>query len=94
MRERPVTEREFVAVLKELGFKHKRTSGSHEQWEHLLFNHKRRMVSVDGHHAPFTKSLLKSMINQAGLSKKEFLKCLEHISHCEVLRKKYDPEFA
>lgn len=94
MRARPVTKKEFIAVLKELGFKHKRTASSHEQWEHFLFNHQRRMVTVDGHHEPFTRGLLNSMINQAGLSKKEFFKCLEHISHCEVLRRKYDPEYA
>lgn len=94
MRARPVTEKEFVSVLKELGFKIKRTASSHDQWEHILFNHQRRMVTVDGHHEPFTKDLLMSMIKQAGLSKKEFFKCLEHVSNCEKLRKKYDPAYA
>lgn len=94
MRERPVKTKEFIAVLRELGFEPKRTNGSHEQWEHAFFNGQRRNVTVDDHHSPFTKWLLKSMLKQAGLKKKEFFQCLEKISHCEVLRRKYDPEFA
>ncbi|WP_416221218.1 type II toxin-antitoxin system HicA family toxin [Salinicola sp. LHM] len=93
MRERPVTKREFVKILKKLGFSHVRTNASHEHWEHRNFNGERRLVTVDGHHEPFARDLLKSMRSQAGLSRREFMKCLDDIRHCEKVRRKYDPAF-
>ena len=95
MRERPVEAKEFISVLKKLGFTQKKArSTAHEQWEHTMFHGQRRVVTVDAHIAPFTRSLLRSMIGQAGLTKKEFFRCLENLQHCDSLRKKYDPEFA
>ncbi len=75
-RERPVTHKEFVAVLKHLGFEARPQNGtSHVQWvrsEPGPF----RKVTVDSHHAPYHRTLLSSMLNQAGISKKDFFKLL------------------
>lgn len=71
-RERPVTDKEFKAVLKSLGFTPRPQKGaSHEQWvrkdDRGFFR-----VTVDAHHAPYHRNLLKLMLRSAGLSKKEF----------------------
>lgn len=87
---RPVTYREFIKVLKELGFELKSHNGtSHEQWQHINFNGSRRLVSVSGHHAPYAKWLLVSMLRQAGLSKKELISCIRKKGYCQELQLKY-----
>lgn len=71
-KERPVTHKEFVAVLKQLGFEARsRTGTSHVQWVKTGPDGFRK-VTVDEHHAPYHRQLLKSMLNQAGLSKNDF----------------------
>ena len=60
-----------------------RTSTSHEKWTATI-NGVRKIVTVDCPKAPFTKYLLKNMVNQTGYSKKEFNKFL--------LNKKYKPK--
>lgn len=79
MRERPVNEKEFKAVLASIGFAPRAKTGggtSHEQWirhdAHGFFR-----VTVDSHHAPFHRDLLRLMLRQAGLSKAEFFALLE-----------------
>lgn len=74
-RERPVTDREFKAVLKKLGFEPRaRKSTSHEQWVKGT-----RRVTVDAHHAPYHRMLLKLMLRQAGLSKRQFFRLLDEL---------------
>jgi predicted RNA binding protein YcfA (HicA-like mRNA interferase family) len=60
-------------LLRRAGFTHKRTTGSHEQWEGYV-DGLRRVVTLDVNDEPFTaKSLsLKSMIRQSGLGKKRW----------------------
>lgn len=85
-RERPVTAREFIKLLKNLGFELERQrSGAHEQWMHPRFEGKRRAVTVSQHNAPFHGKILKFMRNQAGLSKRELWKCLEDEKYARQL---------
>ena len=73
---RPVEYKEVVAGLKALGFElRSQKSTSHEQWvKDATRNGQpfRLKVTVDRHHAPFRRTLLQSMIAQAGVSKDEF----------------------
>ncbi|MDC6130802.1 type II toxin-antitoxin system HicA family toxin [Burkholderia gladioli] len=69
----PLTCKDVKRVLKALGFVHRNTEGSHEQWvrdEPPPF----RKVTVDCPKAPFSQFLLEIMASQAGLTKKEFYK--------------------
>ncbi len=77
MRYPPLTHREAVTALKALGFtKRKSKSTSHEQWvkEYPGKNPAFRKVTLDSHNSPYTKSLLQSILKQAGVSKKAFYK--------------------
>lgn len=77
--ERPVTDREFKAVLKRLGFEPRSRNGSsHEQWVKgggATF----RRVTVDSHHSPYHRNLLRLMLNQAGITKADFFRELGKI---------------
>jgi predicted RNA binding protein YcfA (HicA-like mRNA interferase family) len=65
--------REVKANLTQLGFRWKRTDGSHETWERLAdAKRKRRIVTVDVGKAQFDDYLMKSMIRQSGFDKDEF----------------------
>ena len=61
------------AILRNAGFVHKRTRGSHEHWEGKV-KEERRVVTLDVHCGPFTprSPLLSSMIRQSGFSKNDF----------------------
>lgn len=80
VRERPVTHKEFTAVLKHLGFEPRaQTSGtSHVHWVKETPNGILK-VTVDEHHAPYHRGLLKLMMAQAGLKKKDFFALLEQV---------------
>lgn len=68
----PLKYSEVVAGLKALGFEMKPKSGtSHEQWIKYGDNTK-WVVTVDKHHAPFSRDLIKSMANQAGMDARKF----------------------
>lgn len=76
----PLLDRQQVeSILKKLGFEVKRQSGtSHAQWEGYTKG-QRRIVTVD--HLKSAKEkyghgLLKKMIDQSGLTKKEFYRYL------------------
>ena len=61
-------------LLKNAGFQKVRQEGSHEQWEGTISD-QRRIVTVDSlgsKSETYGKTLIKSMIRQSGLSKKEF----------------------
>lgn len=79
---RPLEYREVVTGLKALGFEMRpsKTGGSHEQWvkdvRHNGQTH-RYKVTVDRHHAPFHRDLLKSMIRQAGVKREVFYRACE-----------------
>ncbi|UHQ19507.1 type II toxin-antitoxin system HicA family toxin [Lysobacter sp. KIS68-7] len=78
-RERPVKDDEFKRVLSHLGFTCRPKSGtSHEQWVKGEGRDFRR-VTVDAHHAPYSRGLLKLMLHQAGLSKRDFFAILERL---------------
>lgn len=78
-RERPVTDKEFKAVLASLGFTSRPRKGtSHEQWVRDDARGFYR-VTVDSHHAPYHRNLLKLMLRDAGLSKAEFFELLDGI---------------
>lgn len=68
----PLKYEEVIRGLKLMGFELKpRTGTSHEQW--ILKNSKGKwVVTVDKHHAPFSRDLIKSMAKQAGLKDRKF----------------------
>lgn len=78
-RERPVTAREFRAVLTRIGFvKRPNKSTSHEQWVRddgrTFFK-----VTLDPHNEPYHRKMLSYMLGQAGLSKREFFDLLSRL---------------
>ncbi|MCD6532603.1 MAG: type II toxin-antitoxin system HicA family toxin [Deltaproteobacteria bacterium] len=65
-------------LLRKAGFKKARQEGSHEQWEGHTKG-QRRIVTVDSlgsKKETYGARLIQSMVNQSGLSKKEFYKKL------------------
>lgn len=68
-----LTCKEVKAGLKKLGFEHRETRGSHEQWVKDV-DGRRYKVTVDCPKQPFSHDLIKSMAHQAGVSKREFYK--------------------
>lgn len=79
VKERPVTHKEFKAVLRHLGYEPRpQRATSHEHWvldNGALF----RKVTLDEHNAPYHRRVLGLMLNQAGLSKSEFFKLLDQL---------------
>lgn len=68
----PLKYSEVIAGLKALGFEMKpKTGTSHEQWIKYGDNTK-WVVTVDKHHAPFSRDLIKSMARQAGMDARKF----------------------
>lgn len=68
----PLTYKEVVRALRRMGFSMKpKTATSHEQWIKKTGSDK-WLVTVDKHHAPFDKTLIKSMARQAGMTTKAF----------------------
>lgn len=73
--ERPVSDREFKKVLRYLGYSPlPRTGTSHEKWVK-----DGRLVVVDSHHQPYHRKLLKLMLAQAGISKRDFFALLDRL---------------
>ena len=70
-RTRPLKLREVKKILKHYKFAHKRTKGSHEQHEGHVAG-VRQVVTVDSAIDEFCKKLLKTMIEQSGLTKKDW----------------------
>lgn len=65
-----LTKGEVIAIIESLGFVHKRTVGSHAQFERpadAVVN-QRRIVTVDVGKREFSLDLTKSMIRQSGFS--------------------------
>lgn len=69
----PLTPPEVIAILKSLGFKLDRKTGSHEHYE-CERNEKqpRSVVTVDVAYSQFDEFLMKSMIRQSNRSREEF----------------------
>lgn len=79
VRERPVTDREFKAVLKAAGFEPRpQRATSHEHWVKVVEGTLLK-VTVDSHHAPYHRELLRNMLRQAGMSKKDFFRLLDRL---------------
>lgn len=72
---RPLDAREVRRILRNLGFVHRSTEGSHEQWvrEGPPF----RKVTLDPPKAPFGHTLIGFMASQAGVSVREFYEALD-----------------
>ncbi len=65
--------REVRANLRALGFEHRRTVGSHEQWVREADGTRiRAFVTVDAGKDQFSKGLMKMMIRQSLFSAEEF----------------------
>jgi len=70
----PLDRTQVESILKKLNFSIKNTKGSHSQWEGYTKG-KRRIVTVDHFSSKKEKygyKLLGKMMQQSGLSKKEF----------------------
>lgn len=67
-----VTAKEIIKVFKKFGFIHKRTRGSHYIMRRL--SDKRKVVVPLHGTRPLGKGLLLSLLNDADLTKEEFLK--------------------
>lgn len=82
----PLKYKEVVTALKILGFELKpKKATSHEQWIKKETEYK-WVVTVDKHHAPFSKDLIKSMAKQAGMKPRKFHSlCKGNIEHKDVL---------
>ena len=67
----PLTPQEVIDILKARGFEFKTQKGSHAQYEGEI-NRTKRKVTVDMTEKDFDENLIKSMVRQSGLSRKEF----------------------
>ena len=68
---RPLPYRDVIKKLRKCGFAFRRsTGGSHEIW----WNEKTRMTCVIPHHKEIKVGTLRSVLRQANVSEKEFLK--------------------
>lgn len=66
-----LTYKEVSTGLSLLGFIHKRTTASHEQW--IGYRDGRKyVVTVDKPQSPFHIKLIESMAQQSGIHKKQF----------------------
>ncbi len=72
----PITCKELKAILIYLGFVFDSQRGSHEQWV-LIKNNRKYKVTVDCPKSPFSQTLIKSMADQAGKTKKDFYQILK-----------------
>jgi len=65
-----IKPRQIIKVLKSIGFKKRRQTGSH-----LIFKHPKtkKMAIVPIHPKDLKTNLVRAIIKQSGLSKKEFL---------------------
>ena len=70
-----LSSNEVTKILKKMGFTISRQKGSHIQFAGIIKNVKRRvtLISKQSHFAPKT---MKSMIEQSGLSEKDWLEYL------------------
>ena len=66
-----LTYQEVITILKVRGFEFKDQQGSHEQYEAIIKN-KKRKVTVDKNDSPYDDFILRSMVEQSGLSREEF----------------------
>lgn len=64
----------LVPILVRMGFRVKRQVGSHLHLEHFLY--KTRKITVPIHNKDLPIKTLKSILRQAGISTKDFLKIL------------------
>jgi predicted RNA binding protein YcfA (HicA-like mRNA interferase family) len=65
--------KEVISVLIALGFSHKRTDGSHAQYERPASDgHERALVTVDLGYSQFTKRMMQNMIRQSKFSRTKF----------------------
>jgi predicted RNA binding protein YcfA (HicA-like mRNA interferase family) len=75
----PLTCKEIKQILTYLGFSPRPRKGtSHEQWVKEE-NGRLFKVTVDCPKSPFSQTLIKSMAEQAGLSKKDFYAILKKL---------------
>ena len=70
----PLTPSEVEAILKKSAFTFKRQVGDHAHFERLATarDPQRRVVTVDRGYSNFDDKILKSMIDQSGMTRSEF----------------------
>ena len=67
----PLDCRQVKSILKHYGFRLRNQVGSHEQWVGKVGGRFRK-VTVDCPKEPFTRDLLNFMIEQSGLTRKQW----------------------
>ena len=67
----PLAPREVIKILSARGFVHERTTGSHAHYWGRIKGQS-RLVTVDMHYPQFDPRLIKRMIEQSGLTRREF----------------------
>lgn len=72
---RPLSAREVRRILRNLGFTHRSTSGSHEQWVRQQPPPFRK-VTLSEHNEPFVDTMVRYMAQQAGVTVREFYEAL------------------
>ena len=83
--------REVRSNLKSLGFTHRRTDGSHEQWERPADeSHPRATVTVKASCNQFSAWLMKMMIRESMLTQEEF--CSGQLKKTAIIPVKVEPE--
>jgi predicted RNA binding protein YcfA (HicA-like mRNA interferase family) len=77
----PIKRRKLEKLLKKEGFEIDRISGDHAQYKHTNYQDKKRLVTVPLKEDEFSPRgrILKSIIRQMGLKKKEFYKKIESL---------------
>jgi predicted RNA binding protein YcfA (HicA-like mRNA interferase family) len=73
---RPLTAREVRAILLQLGFKHRDTTGGHEQWIRETPEPFRK-VTLAAHNQPFAGRIVDYMARQAGVNVRAFYAALD-----------------
>jgi predicted RNA binding protein YcfA (HicA-like mRNA interferase family) len=72
----PMPCKEAKRALGNLGFTHYKTKGSHEHWKKVVGGCMFK-VTLDCHHGEVKAKDVRSMVGQAGVTRKEFLSARE-----------------
>jgi len=69
----PLTPNEVKAITLALGFRYRRTQGSHAHYEReAIGKYPRAVISIDEHYQQFDDDLIKNMIGQSKHTRDEF----------------------
>lgn len=73
---KPLTAKEVRRIARNLGFRHRETTGGHEQWVRDAPPPFRKLT-ISAHNEPFADTIVRYMALQAGVSVKDFYAALD-----------------